>query len=78
MKREEKRLQASACRAFPVLLVELAPYALGIMDAERLRQFAVTLEASYAPEELAALGCTPCTVKIELRATVTREEEKDA
>ena len=77
MKKKDKQLADAAGAIFPILLLDLVPYALDVMRHEKLRQTCVTLEASYAPKEHPILRCTPCTVKIELRATVTREEEKE-
>ena len=74
MKKKDKQLADAAGAVFPILLLDLVPYALDVMRHEKC----VTLDATYAPEEHPILRCTPCTVKIELRATVTREEEKDA
>lgn len=78
MKKKDKQLADAAGAVFPILLLDLVPYALDVMRHEKLRQTCVTLDATYAPEEHPILRCTPCTVKIELRATVTREEVKDA
>ena len=78
MKKKDKQLADAAGAVFPILLLDLVPYALDVMQHEKRRQTCVTLNATYAPEEYPILRCTPCTVKIELRATVTREEVKDA
>ena len=77
MKKKDKRLADTAESAFFILLLDLVPYALDVMRHEKQRQTCVTLNATYAPEEHPILRSTPCTVKIELRATVTREEEKE-
>lgn len=77
MKKKDKQLADTAESAFFILLLDLVPYALDVMRHEKQRQTCVTLEASYDPEEHPILRCTPCNVKIELRATVTRQEEKE-
>lgn len=76
MKKRDRQLAKAAGSSFSILLLDLVPYAMGVMNREKLRQTVITLDAAYTPEEHPILHCMPCTVKIELRATVIREEEK--